>query len=59
MLANVSEEYIFKVIDPAVAPDEDQYVWPNWALLILGSMVLGSMIGVSVAFFLNLRRSSP
>ena len=59
MLANVSEEYIFRVIDPAVAPDEDQYVWPNWALLILGSAVLGLMIGVSIAFFLNLARSSP
>src|SRR5260370_22777277 len=46
MIANVQRDFAFQVIDPAVVPDEDRYVRPNWLILILGALVLGVFLGM-------------
>jgi len=50
MLANVNEEYAFRVIDPAIVSDEDDFVWPMRLVLIAGGLLLGMIIGVLAAF---------
>jgi uncharacterized protein involved in exopolysaccharide biosynthesis len=45
MLASVHREYAFRVLDPAVVPDEDRFVSPRRPLLILLFAVLGAIIG--------------
>jgi len=55
MLANVREEYAFTIIDPAVAPDSDEFVWPNRLLFVISGITAGLLIGVCTAFALNLR----
>lgn len=46
MLASVSAEYSFRVVDPATAPDPRDPVWPKkWLFLLLGA-VGGLLIGV-------------
>jgi uncharacterized protein involved in exopolysaccharide biosynthesis len=42
MVASVRSEYAFRVIDPAVVPDIDRYVWPRKALMA----ALGFAIGI-------------
>ncbi len=49
MMANVKEEYAFKVIDPAVAPDDDDYVRPRRVLLGGGALIFGALFGIFVA----------
>jgi uncharacterized protein involved in exopolysaccharide biosynthesis len=49
MLANVSTEYAFRVVDPAVVPDADRFVSPNRLLLILVGAVLGMFLGFGAA----------
>lgn len=49
MMANVKREYAFKVIDPAVAPDADDYVRPRRALIVAGALFVGLMLGVVAA----------
>jgi uncharacterized protein involved in exopolysaccharide biosynthesis len=49
MLANVREQYAFKVIDAAVAPDEDDYVKPNRPLVLGLGFVGGLLLGVMAA----------
>ena len=41
MLANVRDEYAFRVVDPPVAPDVDKYVTPNHLLFALLGIVAG------------------
>ena len=41
MLANVQEEYAFKVIDPAVVPDPDDYVRPKRLSIIILGLLIG------------------
>ena len=56
MLANVRKEFAFRVIDPAIPPAPDDYVWPNWPLLLGVALVLGLAIGL-VSAFVSARRS--
>jgi hypothetical protein len=49
MLANVREEYAFKIIDPAVSPDLDDYIWPNMPLILIIGLLGGFVIGFSIA----------
>ncbi len=51
LLANVSEEYSFAVIDPAIAPDPNQYTSPNRALYILVGLFLGGLLGIAIVVF--------
>lgn len=59
MLANVREQYAFRVIDPAVAPDTNRYVRPKRALLILGGLFGGFFLAVLVAFVRNALHDEP
>lgn len=52
-LAKAREEYYFRVVDPAVAPDRDDWVSPKRALMIAAAVVGGAMLGLMVAIFLN------
>lgn len=55
MLANVGDEYAFKVIDPAVVPEDR--IKPNRRLIVSLGMVIGVMLGVIIAFILNAVRN--
>ncbi len=46
MMANVREDYAFKVLDPAVAADADDYVRPNKLAIIASFGVLGFLFAV-------------
>lgn len=45
MLANVTEEYAFRVVDRALVPDEEDYVRPKRALMIAAGIIIGVAIG--------------
>ena len=46
MLADVNHEYAFRVIDPAVAPDEDMPIWPKKAFFIIAGPLIGLLVGM-------------
>ncbi len=51
LLANVSEDYAFSVIDPAVASDAKQYVFPKRGLFTFGGLFFGLVLALVLAFF--------
>lgn len=55
MLANVKQEYAMQVIDPALTPDDP--VRPKQLLILILGGVLGLMVGIFLAFALNLIQS--
>ena len=44
LLANGSDVYAFSVIDPAVAADPDQYVFPRLGLFTFGGLFFGLVL---------------
>jgi uncharacterized protein involved in exopolysaccharide biosynthesis len=56
MLANTRREFAVKVLDPAVAPQPDEYVWPSTLHLLAGGIALGMIAGIGLAVFADLRR---
>jgi len=50
MLANVRDEYVFKVIDPAVVPEEK--IKPKKKLIAILGVIVGFMLSVFLAFFI-------
>src|SRR5262249_45050407 len=44
LLANVSEDYAFSVIDPAVAADAKHYVFPNRTLFSFAGLFFGGVL---------------
>ncbi len=58
MLANVRTEYAFRIIDPPVVADADDYISPNWALNCLLGAFFGAACGVGVSMLLRQRRSA-
>jgi uncharacterized protein involved in exopolysaccharide biosynthesis len=50
-LTNVRKEFVFRVIDPAVAPDQDHYVSPRPVLYAFIGIVIGGFLGLCVAAF--------
>lgn len=46
MLANVRDEYVMKILDPAVAADADRFVKPNRRLIVAVGFLLGSFLAV-------------
>lgn len=46
MLANVREDYAFKVLDPAVAAEADDYVRPNKPAIVASCGVLGFFLAI-------------
>lgn len=51
MLANVRPEYAFRVLDPALPPDADDFVRPKRLLLVLAGGALGGVIVLAVFSF--------
>lgn len=49
MLANVREEYAFKVLDPAVVADENANVRPRTALIVFGAFMISLLTAVVIA----------
>jgi uncharacterized protein involved in exopolysaccharide biosynthesis len=45
MLANVTQEYAFRVVDRALPPDPLDIVWPQKALLLIAGPVFGVIFG--------------
>lgn len=56
MLAEVRPEYVFKTIDPAVAPEERAE--PNRALICVLGTLIGGIFGVVIIVVQNFTRSS-
>lgn len=54
MYANVREEFAFRVIDPAVVPDADKYVWPRRALILALGLVFSAMLAIVWVLAVNL-----
>tara|TARA_R110001599_G_scaffold77796_1_gene211940 strand:+ start:980 stop:1408 length:429 start_codon:yes stop_codon:yes gene_type:complete len=55
MLANAQPEYVFKTVDPAVAPQEKSE--PKRALIVVLAVMLGGMLGVFTVFVLAFIRN--
>ncbi len=53
MLANAKEDYAFKVIDPAVVPEEKSK--PKRSLIVIATGFLGGVFGLFVCFVLYLK----
>jgi len=47
MLANVTHDYSFRVVDRAIPPDQDDIVKPQKPLLLLVGALLGLIVGVA------------
>lgn len=61
MLANVRPEYAFRVLDPALPPDADDFVRPKRLMLILGGGILGGailLVAIGLLVFIRLLRQS-
>ena len=54
MLAKLDDEYVFKIIDPAVIPEER--CKPKRALIVAVGTIIGGMIGIFLVFILNFAR---
>jgi uncharacterized protein involved in exopolysaccharide biosynthesis len=46
MLANVTEEYAFRVVDPATAPDQKDRLRPNRPIIVAIGVIAGALLGV-------------
>ena len=57
MLANVTQDYSFRVVDRAIAPDKDDPVKPQKALLIVLGPVVGFGIGIVMVLIFGSRPS--
>ncbi len=57
ILANINEEFAFRVIDPATAPEEP--VKPRVTLMVILATTLGLILGIVLAFILNAVRGEP
>jgi uncharacterized protein involved in exopolysaccharide biosynthesis len=49
MLTNVRKDFVFRVIDPAAAPDADHVVAPRRVFLAFFGLLFGGFIGLSIA----------
>jgi uncharacterized protein involved in exopolysaccharide biosynthesis len=56
MLANVTEEYAFRVVDKAMPADQDDPSKPQKLLLFIGGPLLGLVLGIAGVFFYELYR---
>jgi uncharacterized protein involved in exopolysaccharide biosynthesis len=53
MVASVTTEYAFKVVDPARTPQQRDFVRPRRVLLIVFGVVVGFAAGIVLALLLN------
>lgn len=50
MMANVSDEYAFKVLAPAVVPEKQ--IYPKRFMMLMGSVFIGGVVGLLVIVFI-------
>ena len=50
MMANTQEQFVFKIIDPAIAVDEDAFVKPKRPLMMALGLVGGIFLGIVIVF---------
>lgn len=55
MLASVREEFAFKVLDEATAPDEDDFSYPNRLVIAIAGTLIGFILATSVIFIRDFR----
>jgi len=48
LLASISEEYAFRVVDRAMPPDKDDTVWPRTLLMLLVGTSIGLVVGLTL-----------
>lgn len=48
MLANVTQEYAFRVVDTAMAPDKNDPIRPKKRLLLAGGVLIGGVVGIAI-----------
>jgi uncharacterized protein involved in exopolysaccharide biosynthesis len=53
MLANVTQEYALRYVDRPIVPDASDKVAPRKALMIAAGLLLGLVIGMSLAILMN------
>jgi uncharacterized protein involved in exopolysaccharide biosynthesis len=53
MLANVTQEYAFRIVDRALPPDPKDVVWPNKLLLVALGPIVGLIVGVAAVVVLG------
>ncbi len=51
MLATVTQQYTFRIVDKAMAPDLDDPLRPNKLLLLAGGIALGGILGICGVLF--------
>lgn len=56
MMANVRQEFAFKVVDPAIAPDAKYKVRPKRLVIMIFGALIGGAVGVSIALYRAFRR---
>lgn len=56
MLANVSEEYAFRLVDAALPPDQNDIHFPKRALLAVAGPVVGLFFGIVLALMMPRKR---
>jgi uncharacterized protein involved in exopolysaccharide biosynthesis len=59
MLAAVTEEFAFRVIDHATPPDADDRHFPNKLLMVIAGPIVGFIVGVSWILLGSALRSRP
>lgn len=59
MLANVNEQYAFRIVDPAMVADVDEPVRPRLAVMLAVGLVLGLVLGVLAAMLADHRARTP
>lgn len=52
-IARSRSQYLFRVVDPAVAPDEDDYVRPKRAVTVLAGGFFGCFLGLLLILFVG------
>jgi uncharacterized protein involved in exopolysaccharide biosynthesis len=57
MLANVTEQFAFRIVDPAIAPDADDPIKPPKILLLAAGPVVGLSLAVALVLILGLGSS--
>jgi uncharacterized protein involved in exopolysaccharide biosynthesis len=53
-VASARQQFAFKVLDPALPPDEDDKIQPKPVLYVAGGTVLGGMLGIVVALIMGM-----
>jgi len=56
-LANTRKDFAFRVVDPAVAPELDDFVRPARGVIVFGLALAGAVLGIGTWLLLGLARS--